>query len=88
MATGRYHWSNGAHSARFFVINAAACIPLLVLILHPSWWGLYATLATIAFLFWVEKIKKMTLSAFTRSINISLTGRVKSSINLFKELAR
>lgn len=88
MATGRYHWSNAAYSARFFVINAAACLPLLALILHPSWLGLYVTLATIVFLFWVEKIKKMTLSAFLRSINIVLTGRIKSSINLLKELTR
>lgn len=88
MATGRYHWSNGAHSARFFIVNAVACVPLLALILHPSWWALYASLATFAFLFWVEKIKKMTISAFFRSVNIALTGRVKSSLNLIKELAR
>jgi hypothetical protein len=88
VATGRSHWSNGARSAQFFVINAAACLPMLVLILHPTWSGLYVTLGTIAFLFWVEKVKKMTLSAFARSINIALTGRVKASLNLFKELAR
>lgn len=88
MAAGRYHWSNAAHSARFFIINAGACVPLLALILHPSWWGLYTAVTTVVFLFWVEKIKKMTLRSFARSINVTLTGRVKSSLNVLKELAR
>ena len=88
MVTGRYHWSNGAHSARFFVVNAIACIPLLGLILHPSWFGLWVTLGTIAFLFWVERIKNMSVTAFFRSINVALTGRVKSTLNLFKEVGR
>jgi len=88
VSTGRSHWSNGARSAQFFVVNAVACVPLLVLVLRPSWLGLYATMATFACLFWVEKVKKMTLSAFARSINIALTGRVKASLNLFKETSR
>jgi hypothetical protein len=88
MAVGRYHWSNAAHSARFFVIDAVACVPMLALILHPSWLGLYILLITVAFLFWVERIRKMSLAAFFRSINIVLTGRVKSSLNIFKEISR
>jgi hypothetical protein len=88
MATGRYHWSHAAHSARFFFIHAIACVPLLAMILHPSWKGLYVTLITIVVLVWIEKIKKMTLPSFFRSINILLTGRVKSSLNLLNELTR
>lgn len=88
MAVGRYHWSNAAHTARFFVIDAFACVPMLALILHPSWMGLYVLLGTIAFLFYVERIKKMTLGAFFRSINLVFTGRIKSSLNIFKELSR
>lgn len=88
MAKGRYHWSHGAFSARFFVISAVASVPLLVLILFPTWTALYIVVGTISFLFWVEKIKKMTIRAFFRSVNIWLTGRVKSSLNLFKEIQR
>lgn len=88
MAKGRYHWSNGAYSARFFGINAIVCLPILALILHPSWTGLYVVLGTTVFLVFVEKFLKMTISAFFRSINIMLTGRVKSSLNLFKEIKR
>lgn len=88
MAVGRYHWSNAAYSARFFVIDAFACVPMLAVIMHPSWTGLYLLLGTIAFLFYVERIKKMSIRAFFRSINLVFTGRVKSSLNIFKELSR
>lgn len=88
MATGRYHWSNGAYSARFFVINAIACVPVLALILHPSWFLLYIALGSTAVLVYIEKFMKMSMSAFFRSINIALTGRVKSSLNLIKEISR
>lgn len=88
MTTGRYHWSNAAPSARFFTLHATACLPLLALALHPSWRGLYVLLATIALLVWIEKIQKMTLKAFLRSLHIVLTGRVKSSLNLFKAIGR
>lgn len=88
MAAGRYHWSNTARSPRFFSLHAIACLPLLALALHPSWRGLYILLGTIALLVWIEKIQKMTLQAFFRSLNIVLTGRVKSSLNLLKTLGR
>lgn len=88
MATGRYHWSNGAYGARFFAINAVACVPILALTLHPSWMLLYVSLAVVAVLIYIEKFLKMSLSAFWRSLNIALTGRVKSSLNLIKELSR
>ena len=88
MATGRYHWSNGAYGARFFILNAVACVPLLALLLHPSWMLLYVWLGTVAVLAYIEIWKKMTIRAYLRSINIGLTGRVKSSLNLIKELTR
>ena len=88
MAAGRYHWSNGAHSPRFFIIHAVACVPLLVLALHPSWRGFYVMLGTIFLVVWIEKVQKMTLQAFFRSFNILLTGRLRPSLNLFKALSR
>jgi hypothetical protein len=88
MDEGRHHWSHTANSARFGPINAVASVPWLALLLHPCWWLLWVALALTGFLFWVEKIKKMTITAFFRSINILFTGRVKSSLNLFKELTR
>jgi len=88
MATGRYHWSNCAPPARFFKINAAASLPWLAVILHPSWMTFYVALVVTAILLYVEIVKKMSVTAFMRAINVWLTGRVKSTKNLIKELAR
>lgn len=88
MAKGRYHWSNAAHSARFFKINAIAAVPILILVLFPSMTWLFITLGIIGFLIYVEVIKKMSLRAFFRSVNIVLTGRVKASLSLIKEIKR
>ncbi len=88
MATGRYHWSNCALPARFFRINAAAALPWLIVILHPSWNTLWIALAVTAILIYIEMFKKMTVKAYMRSLNILLTGRVKSTKNLIKEFVR
>lgn len=88
MSEGRFHWSNCAPPAKFFKINAASSVPWLILLLHPSWWGLYLAVGVTVTLIYIEVVKKMTVIAFMRSISISLTGRVKSTANLLKEFAR
>jgi len=88
MATGRYHWSNCAYPAQFFKINAAASLPWLGFILHPSWMTFYVAFVVTAILLYIEIVKKMSVTAFMRAINVWLTGRVKSTKNLIKELAR
>ena len=66
MSTGRYHWSNIAPEAKFFVINASASIPWLALILHPRWSTLGIAVVLTAFLLYVQ-FKKMTLKTFLKS---------------------
>jgi general stress protein CsbA len=88
MATGRYHWSNCAYPARFFKINATASLPWLGVVLHPSLTTFYVALVVTAILLYIEIVKKMTVTAFVRAINIWLTGRVKSTRNLIKEITR
>lgn len=88
MAKGRYHWSNAAYGARFIKINAVAAVPLLLLILFPSMTLLYVTLGFVGFLIWVELIKKMSLRAYFRSVNILITGRVKASLSNIKQFKR
>lgn len=86
MALGRYHWSNCAPTARFFKINALASVPWLALILHPAWITALLAIAVTGILIYIELIRKMTLLAFFRSINIWMTGRVKPTSNFLKEL--
>lgn len=85
MSSGRYHWSNCASPARFFVINASASVPWLILLLHPSWVTLELALGMTGVLIYIEVIKKMTVVAFLRAIGVQLVGRQKSTMNLVKE---
>jgi len=88
VSTGRYHWSNCALPAQFFKINAAASLPWLAVVLHPGWMTFSVALAVTAILLYVEIVKKMSIRAFMRAVNVWLTGRVKSTNNLIKELVR
>lgn len=89
MATGRYHWSNAAFKARFVLgIDAVAAVPLLAVIVFPSWGTGYVAVGTVVFLVFVQKYLKMSIAAFFRSINIFFTGRLKTTLNIFKELNR
>lgn len=66
MAQGRYHWSNIAPEAKFFIINASASVPWLALILFPRWSTLFVALGLTAFLLFVQ-FKKMTFRTFLKS---------------------
>ncbi len=66
MSTGRYHWSNIAPEAKFFIINASASIPWLALILFPRWITLAIAVVLTAFLLYVQ-FKKMTFGKFLKS---------------------
>ena len=90
MATGRYHWSRCAPPARFFVINASAALPWLMLLLVPALWKYLLPLAlcmTFA-LVYIEVVKKMTVRAVCRRAAVFIVGRVRTTHNLLKELAR
>jgi len=88
MSTGRFHWSNCAAPAKFFKINAVASVPWLALVLQPGWTTLGTAVAVTAVLIYIEIVMKMTVGSFLRSVILALTGRVKSTQNLVKELAK
>lgn len=81
MASGRYHWSQCAHPARFFQINANASIPWLIVALHPTYTTLGVSAAATAFFVYIEFVKKMNVITYIRSIRTALTGRIKSVKN-------
>lgn len=83
--TGRFHWSNCAPPAQFFKINATASVPWLALVLHPGWVTFFGALVVTFILLYIEIVKKMTVSAFVRALNIWLTGRVKATASILKE---
>ena len=90
MAKGRYHWSRSAPPARFFVINASAALPWLMLLLVPALWKFLLPLALcITFgLVYIEVVKKMTLRAVFRQAGVFLVVRLLTTHNILKELVR
>lgn len=88
MSSGRYHWSNCALPAKFFVINAVASLPWLALILFPRWSTLVLAILLTGILIYIEVVMKMTLSSFMRAVGVFLTGRVKATRSLFDEARR
>jgi len=90
MATGRYHWSRCAPPARFFMINASAALPWLMLLLVPALWKYLLPLALCMTggLVYIEVVKKMTVRAVFRQASVFLVGRVRTTHNILKELAR
>jgi hypothetical protein len=72
------------------VINASAALPWLMLLLVPALWKYLLPLAlcmTFA-LVYIEVVKKMTVRAVCRRAAVFMVGRVRTTHNLLKELAR
>ncbi|AJA14236.1 MULTISPECIES: hypothetical protein [Pseudomonas] len=72
------------------MINASAALPWLMLLLVPALWKFLLPLAlcmTIA-LVYIEVVKKMTVRAVCRRAAVFMVGRVRTTHNLLKELAR
>lgn len=84
MSQGRSHWSNLAVPAKFFMVNAVAGVPWLLMIVHPSWMVLYAASAITVFLVYIEVFKKMSPRAYFRALGVRLVGRTKSTRSALK----
>ncbi|WP_240533982.1 hypothetical protein [Aeromonas veronii] len=87
MATGRYHWSKRPSGA---VLQDQCGGELAVAGRHPASEldDLLCRLGGDGHSSVRRIVKKMSVTAFMRAINVWLTGRVKSTKNLIKELAR
>ncbi|MBR5949947.1 MAG: hypothetical protein IKZ87_00770 [Actinomycetaceae bacterium] len=85
---GRSHWSNCAIPAKFFGINSAAALPWIGFILHISWFMLGLAFATSIVLIYIERKKRMTISAVMRSFVVFLGGKKKIPLNYIHTLKR
>lgn len=83
---GRHHWSNCAPPAVLFKISAVAAVPWLAVLLFPSAKTAWAALIITVFLVYVEIFKKMTVTAWFRSVGVFLIGRIKPTRNIIKEI--
>lgn len=71
---GRAHWSNGAKSAKFFVLPAITTVFILIMLFFPSWKTLIFGMSGILLTVYLYMIKKTTFRAFLRSIKAWLVG--------------
>lgn len=84
MAAGRYHWSNVAPEAKFFIINATASVPWLALLLWPRWSTLILAVVVTVFLIYVQ-FRKMTFKTYIKSKKPFFLGNAIRVEQPFKE---
>lgn len=85
MSQGRYHWSWCANRARFFVIDALAFIPWVILALHPSFSVFLIAVAITVALAFIELYLKLSLNAAWNAFLVFLTGKHKPTGKMFTD---
>ena len=72
-------WRNTGLPARFFVLDARACLPLLAMTVYWSWPTLYVGLAGTAF-FGAISWAGYTVPAVLRLFRRLIVGRVRTAV--------
>ena len=83
MAEGRYHWSNTAMTAKFFIIPAECALPWLLLLVYPRWSTMYLAIFLTGLFLYLELVKKMSAFDFLRRIRVKLLGRTRGTTSRF-----
>lgn len=84
---GSQHWSNCALPPRFFGIHALSVVPwILSILLSGRFYTIQIAIIVTLVLFWIEAVKRMTVSSVLRALNIWLTGREKPVRSTIKDL--
>ncbi len=76
-------WRNTAPPVRLFVLDARACIPLLISVVYWSWTTLYIGLTGMVF-FTVISWFGLTVPAVTRLLRRWLVGRVRPAVPVWR----
>lgn len=78
------HWRDSARSARFFMIDSTAAFPLLLFLLHITWWSFIVALIATAFFTLLSRYG-FTIPVFLRWLRSTLAGPRKFSVPWWKE---
>ena len=70
------HWRDVARTPRFFVVDAYASFPLVLMLLHIQLWTFLLAIASITFFVILERFK-FTLPVFKRWIKATLAGNIR-----------
>jgi len=72
------HWSNSGRHAQFLMVDARASYPLLVFIVHISYWTLSLWLISLI-VFGMLRYKGFTVPTALRTLRTKAAGRVRYS---------
>lgn len=76
--TSTSHWRDSARSARFFMIDARAALPLVVFLLNIQWWTFLLALLAFIFFATIERFG-FTVNVFLRWFRSFIAGPVKTA---------
>jgi intracellular multiplication protein IcmT len=72
-------WRDSARPARFFIIDAKAAFPVLLFLLHISWWTFYIVIAATLFFTALNKFG-YSVEVFLRIVRGFFAGSRKLAI--------
>ena len=70
------HWRDSARSPRFYGIDARACFPLLLFLLHIRWWSFAVALVATLFFAALERYG-FRVAVFLRWLRNLVAGKRK-----------
>lgn len=78
------HWRDSARDARFFIIDANACFPLLLFLVHIRLWTFITAVIAMIFFTTVARFG-FTIPVFLRWIRLILAGPRKAALPWWRE---
>lgn len=72
------HWRDSARNARFFIVDAYAAFPLVLVLVHMRLWTFMTAIIVMAFFMVLERFK-FTVPVFIRWTKSTLAGPIKQA---------
>lgn len=73
------HWRDSARPMKFFIWDARAAIPMLLVMLHPQWWTLIAAIVAMTFFSLLNRYG-FTPMVFLRWLRSTIAGPRKLAV--------
>jgi intracellular multiplication protein IcmT len=78
------YWRDSARTPRFFMVDALAALPLVLLLLHIRLWTFYIAIGTMIFFSILERFN-FTVPVFLRWFRSTLAGKVRVARPAWRE---
>lgn len=84
MAIDSYHWRDSARRPKFFIVDALAALPLVVMLLHIRMWTFMLALGTMIFFGILERFN-FTIPVFFRWLKTIFSGPIRTARPWWRE---